>query len=199
MTWSDWMPLPLLPAACVSGIGVAINRVGNTSGRMMAFVIGADGALYRITDSAAGLWEPWVRSAPSEGQAIDTPRGLWPRLGLGRNQDGLLEVFAVSKEMFQQTVWHSWQRSIDDDGWSDWAQFYPGPAPFETLDLYVGSQISQLARNSGWGGWTVAAESPLPISIDYFQSVVDRHGGIQLFGRENGGGNITIWPMREVS
>jgi acylphosphatase len=81
---------------------VAVN---NADGRLEVFVMGADG----------GLWHIW-QTAPNNGWSG------WSSLGgvmtegpiAGRNQDGRLEVFVKGTD---GALWHTWQ-SAPNDGWT---------------------------------------------------------------------------------
>jgi hypothetical protein len=161
--WSGWSSFPLVPPGAASNIAVAEN----SDGRLSVFLIGRDGALWRISQMQPnGGWNAWEQGSPSElklSAAFESQR-----IGVGTNADGRLEVFAFSNNH----LWHSWQTS-PSGSWSDWSVFYDPPSNVGGggSDIVIGRnadgrqevfmkssfngqlyQTWQVTPNGGWSG-----------------------------------------------
>lgn len=129
---------------------------------------------------------------------------------VGRNEDGRLEVFAVSYSWFDRnlmrfsSLWHSWQSL--DGSWSPWSKFGAPKSPWPIHSLAVGSnddgrlelfakdrndedvyQIWQTAPNNGWSEIWHNMRKPdiyLPLQGRWspaLSSAKDRQGRQHLF------------------
>jgi hypothetical protein len=74
----------------------------NDDGRLEAFVIGSDGALWHIWQlTPGGAWGNW--------HSLGTPSSSVNAIGdpfVAENDDGRLEAFAVGSD---DKLWHTWQ------------------------------------------------------------------------------------------
>lgn len=63
-------------------------------GRLQAFGVGSDGALWRVAQAAINVpkWDPWVRMGAEQGKTMAG------RPAIGRNADGRLEVFVITSD-----------------------------------------------------------------------------------------------------
>jgi hypothetical protein len=117
--WSDWTTLGG-PKNRISGLIVGKNQ----DGRLEVFA------------SDGHLWHVW-QTAPN-GSLSRSDWGVWEKLGskpvaaaqhslsIGRNKDGRLEVFSISKppgsrpeSPLREELWSIWQ-TVPNGGWSDW-------------------------------------------------------------------------------
>jgi hypothetical protein len=139
----------------------------NADGRLAAFLLGGDGGMWRIHQTAPGAgWGRWF----DHGKPADNLN--FPILGA--NADGRLEVFAVG---VSQGVWHTWQTAPARD-WSTWASLGWPSAGVRVSDLTVGSNadgrlelfasdprgevwhIWQTAPNGIWSSWASLGGEP---------------------------------------
>jgi hypothetical protein len=84
----------------------ALLQGSNADGRLEAFAIGSDGALWHRSQTAAnGNWGPW--------QSLS---GYVKQINVGRNADGRLEVFGIGSD---NALWHIAQSSANGafGGW----------------------------------------------------------------------------------
>ncbi|MFQ5708205.1 MAG: hypothetical protein ACE5HO_12180, partial [bacterium] len=88
--WSKWKSL----GSPATSKLLSVPRLGrNQDGRLELFAIGSEG----------GLWHVWQK-APNSGwkhwKSLDAPQGvkLTPHLGVGKNQDGRIEAFAIGSD-----------------------------------------------------------------------------------------------------
>src|SRR5205823_2962193 len=163
--WSGWGTLGA-PAG-VALVGLAVGR--NADGRLEAFAIGTDAALWHAWQlPAGGGWSGWDPLGAPPGVTLFAPAA-------GRNADGRLEVFAVGD---QDTLWHRWQVS-PGGGWDGWASlgtppgvaFLQAPAVGQNadgrLEVFAFATAGDvwhiwqdpLAAN-GWPGWESLGGEP---------------------------------------
>ncbi|MBV9357194.1 MAG: hypothetical protein JO023_16910 [Chloroflexi bacterium] len=140
----------------------------NADGRLSAFMLGGDGAIWRIDQTAPNAgWGGWT----SLGKPADTLS--FPTLGT--NADGRLELFAVG---VGQGVWHTWQNAASSGSWSSWSNLGWPSAGVSVNDLAVGANadgrlelfgsdpsgevwhVWQTAPNSGWSSWASLGGEP---------------------------------------
>jgi hypothetical protein len=165
--WSDWHShgdpgVALTPSPAIGA---------SADGRLELFVVGADGALYHIWQTAVNQgWSDWH----SHG---DPGVALMPSPAIGASKDGRLELFAVGAD---GALYHIWQTAVNQ-GWSDWhSHGDPGVALMSSLAIgasadgrlelfVVGADgalyhIWQTAVNEGWSDWH-SHGSPQPFDI----------------------------------
>jgi hypothetical protein len=84
---------------------VAEPTIGhNADGRLVAFVVGSDRALWHNWQlSPGGVWS----GGASLGGSVSQPT-------IGQNEDGRLEDFVVGSD---RALWHNWRSG---GGWSGW-------------------------------------------------------------------------------
>jgi hypothetical protein len=156
--WSDWSSLGAPPGEFISGIAVSHNA----DGRLEAFVrvgLMSVGVLWHVWQTAAGGgWSSWDDLGGELGAHV---------VAAAQNEDGRLEVFAISPG---GTLQHIWQTS-PDDGWSEWEDLSAPPGAALTAGLAVDRNadgrlevfavatdgalwhVWQEAPNSGWSDW----------------------------------------------
>ncbi len=125
--WSGWANLGKPGSISDLGTPVAIN---NKDGRLEVFATGytagtttyTGGDLWHISQSkpSKGPWATWNNlGTPSKSVKIN-------RLGVGRNSDGRLEVFAAGADggsiSSKEGIWHIWQQKPSKGPWSGWAR-----------------------------------------------------------------------------
>jgi hypothetical protein len=108
--WSEWKSMG------TPGSGITLSNqftVGrNQDGRQEVFVLGSDGNLWQIWQTAPnGGWSDW-------GKLGQPPVGIRhsDRITVGENEDGRQELFAVGGD---DALWHIWQVA-PNVGWSGW-------------------------------------------------------------------------------
>ena len=142
-----------------SSLGGAIESLSvgaNKDGRLEAFALGTDGALWHIWETTPGLWSGWASlGAPNAG--------LTGSPVVGSNADGRLEVFARGGD---GALWHIWQ-TAPNGGWSPWASLAGQPRDLIALGANANGAfavfaptppgavavISQTAPSNGWSAW----------------------------------------------
>ena len=167
--WSTWASL-----GRPSGIGgISMPVVSqNQDGRLEAFVIGSDQALWHIWQvSPNGTWGTWFSSGGPQhsNSAIYHPF-------VRKNDDGRLEVFVMIETVDEPfgtnataTLWHIWQ-TAPNGTWSNWASLgrpttgsLSAPSVRKNKDgrlevFTIGSDgelwhIWQLTSGGAWGNW----------------------------------------------
>jgi hypothetical protein len=161
-SWSGWSAL-YIPAA--GPVAFAVTR--NDAGLLQIFVLATTAqppvpALWTVAQQSTGGWGSWE----ALGSFVGAPGST---LVAGQNQDGRLEVFALS----ENAVLHTWQTAPGSSAWSQWASLgAPGGASVQTLaaiqdrdgrlNLFAGGisgqtpsvwQIHQADSNTGWAAW----------------------------------------------
>ena len=125
--WSGWSSLGKPGSISHFDNPVVIN---NKDGRLEVFATGytsgatpyMGGDLWHISQSkpSKGPWSAWktLGSPPYKSVKIN-------RLGVGRNSDGRLEVFATGAVWSvispKEGIWHIWQQKPNKGPWSKWA------------------------------------------------------------------------------
>lgn len=145
-----WSALASFGGTAITSPAVARNH----DGRLEAFVVGADNAVYHLwQQSAGGAWSGFSRLG---GFAASAPV-------VARNADGRLEVFFVG---IDRTIQHAWQ-TTPGGAWSGWASRGGFSASVPSigvnadgrLELFVvGTDNSlkhawQTTPGGAWSGW----------------------------------------------
>lgn len=110
--WGSWASLGAPPGVAFLGT----PRIGaNQDGRLEVFLFGVDDAVWHIWQEPGGGWSTWESLGGEPANAV----------GVGRNADGRLEVFATARPKGgAQPLWHRWQVAANGP-WSfvhDWEQ-----------------------------------------------------------------------------
>ena len=167
-TWSSWTPLGKPPNLN------AINApfvAQNADGRLEAFTVGADGALWHVWQTTPnGVWSNWF----SSGQPAASIRNTSTSLAVSQNLDGRLEAFTIGSD---GALWHIWQ-TIPNGTWSNWASLgLPAGASITSpptvgknkdghLEVLVSGHdgalwhIWQTVPGNGWGNWESLGTPP---------------------------------------
>src|SRR6266704_3214060 len=107
-TWSSWTPLGKPPNLN------AINApfvAQNADGRLEAFTVGADGALWHVWQTTPnGVWSNWASLGLPKAVSITSPPTV------EKNKDGRLEVLVSGHD---GALWHIWQ-TVPGSVWSNW-------------------------------------------------------------------------------
>src|SRR6266702_3205378 len=167
--WSNWASLD--KPSGIGGISMPVVSQ-NQDGRLEAFVIGSDQALWHIWQvSPNGTWGTWFSSG---GPQHGNPTIYRPFVR--KNDDGRLEVFVMIETVDEPfgtnanaTLWHIWQVAPNGT-WSNWASLGTPTkgslsAPFVRknddgrLEVFtIGSDgalwhIWQTTTGGAWGNW----------------------------------------------
>ena len=176
------------------GMGVTGGPViiRDAAGRLHAFVVGDDQALWHIRQiSPNSVWNAWN----SFGGKIDLLR-------VATNQDGRLEVFARGAE--DRALWHMWEISPGGE-WSDWSPLGGQIDLLEVqanldgrLEVFVRGiadqalwHIWQVAPNSFWSVW-----ASLGGQIDMLSTASNIDGRIEVFAR---GTDKALWHIWQTA
>jgi hypothetical protein len=134
----------------------------SADGRLELFVVGSDGALWHIWQTApGGGWVSWTgHGGPSGVRLLGSPT-------LAASADGRLELFAAGSD---GALWHIWQTAANN-GWTGWSSHGAPPGArlggspamaanaAKRLELFVVDtegvlwHIWQTAPSNGWSGW----------------------------------------------
>ena len=108
--WSTWSSLGAPPPGMMAGtVAVASNQ----DGRLEVFVVGEDGALWHIWQTAPNNgWSTWASFSIPAAQT-----GLAAQPIVCANANGTLAVFVIDSN---QNIWYLRQTS-PNNGWSGWA------------------------------------------------------------------------------
>jgi hypothetical protein len=165
----------------------------NQDGRLEAFVVGPDQALWHIAQiSPYGPWSDWSKL---DGNLAGNPV-------VGVNADGRLEVFVRGSD---NALWHNWQVSPGGD-WAGWASLGGLLAGEPVVDSNLDGRLEvfawgfdralwhnwQVAPNGDWSGWaTLQGE----LTSD---PVVARNddGRLEVFGR---GLDNALWHIWQTA
>jgi hypothetical protein len=139
------------PALSLGGQVASDPAVGkNRDGRLEAFVVGPDQALWHIAQiSPDGPWSDWSKL---DGNLAGNPV-------VGVDADGRLEVFVRGSD---NALWHNWQVSPGGD-WAGWASLGGQLAGEPVVDSNLDGRLEVfawgfdkalwLAPNGDWSGW----------------------------------------------
>jgi hypothetical protein len=170
--------------------GPAIIR--DPAGRLHAFVVGDDEALWHIQQTAPNNgWTTWN----SFGGKIDLLR-------VATNQNGRLEVFARGAE--DLALWHMWEIS-PGGAWSPWS---PLGGQIDLLEVQANLDgrlevfgrgiadhalwhIWQVVPNGSWSGW-----ASLGGQIDLLSVAANQDGRIEVFAR---GTDLALWHIWQTA
>jgi len=209
-SWSNWNALG---KPTNEGIRPPFSVHVNDDGRLEAFAIGSDEALWHIWQLAPnGSWSNWNSlNKPSGTGNITTPLA-------SQNQDGRLEAFAIGSD---GALWHIWQ-TTPGGTWGNWFSS-GGPARsnpnrtyafvrknadgrlevflmIETADEPFGTNVNttlwhiwQVAPNGSWSGWA-SLGSPTPTSVVSAPTVrKNQDGHLEAFVISSDGALWHIW------
>jgi predicted phage baseplate assembly protein len=206
IVWSDW--------ASLGGILNSRSRIAagrNQDGRLEAFVLGQDGAIWHnwqlFTPAGIG-WSGWASMGMSGLTTPGAPNvGLQPMLQAASNADGRLELFTLGTD---NALWHIWQVA-PNDGWSSWASL-GGVLPvgssltagrnqdgrLEVFGIGMDGAVWHNAQLTagGWSGWlslgkpTPGLQMQAPLSVSH-----NADGRLELFtlGTDN-----ALWHIWQV-
>jgi acylphosphatase len=202
-TWSTWKSLGTPPGTNSISYPVASE---NADGRLEAFVIGSDNALWHIWQATpAGSWGGWSSLAkPPVANAFFVPF-------VRKNDDGRLEVFTVGTD---GTLWHIWQVA-PNRAWSNWASLGNPPTAnvqsppsvrknkdgrLEAFSICSDGalwHIAQVAPGSVWGSWDSLGTPSKSVILSAGPIVVENTDGrLEAFV---GGSDNALWHTWQVS
>ena len=180
LLWHIWQTAPNGPWSSWASLGIPADNIGismpvasqNQDGRLEAFVMGSDGALWHIWQTTpGGTWGSWFSSGGPQHANPSMSRAT-----VRKNDDGRLEVFLMIDEADEPTgtnqsatIWHIWQ-TAPNGTWSSWASLgsptqgnRSAPSVRKNDDgrlevFWIGSDgalwhIWQLSAGGVWGTW----------------------------------------------
>ncbi len=201
--WSSWGFLGTPPGITSISYPVAGE---NADGRLEAFIIGSDNALWhKWQTKPGGTWGGWFSlEKPSSGNAFFIPF-------IRKNDDGRLEVFTVGTDGM---LWHLWQVA-PNAAWSQWtslgnpptANVQSAPSVRKNKDgrleaFIIGSDgalwhIWQLLPGGAWGNWDSLGMPSNSVILSAGPIVVENiDGRLEAF---TGGTDNTLWHTWQVS
>ncbi len=131
--------------------GTIISRTtvsANSDGRLEAFALGSDSALWhKWQTSAGGGWSSWESLG---GTLISDPEPVL-------NADGRIEVFALGAD---HAVWHTAQTSPGNNVWSAWASLGGYLTGNPAVRANADGRLDVLARGGDSGLWEVRQTVP---------------------------------------
>src|SRR6266581_2251919 len=157
--WSNWFSSGQ-PAASIANAQYPPSMAQNADGRLEAFTVGADGALWHVWQTTPnGVWSNWF----SSGQPAASIRNTSTSLAVSQNLDGRLEAFTSGHD---GALWHIWQ-TVPGNGWGNWdslgtpSNIAINSSPFVSknddarLEAFVNGSDGTL-----WHCWQVAPGGP---------------------------------------
>jgi hypothetical protein len=106
--WSGWVTRGAPASVLLEGAPVVAP---SADGRLEVFIIGSDGALWHVWQTApSNGWSGWLSHGTPPNIFIDGT------IALALNADGRQEIFALAND---GAVWHIWQ-TVPSNGWSGW-------------------------------------------------------------------------------
>jgi len=217
--WHIWQVTPNGPWGAWASLGKPPGPVfittplvsANDDGRLEAFVIGSDRALWHIWQTAPGApWGGWASlGGPPTGNMV-----LYPFLR--KNDDGRLEVFVTAESHsavgVTGTLWHVWQVAPNGP-WGAWASLGKPTANISAptvrknddgrLEIFVNGSdgalwhMWQLTAGGGWGSWS-SLGSPSSLEIGSFTPFVAENddGRLEAFAVGSDG---ALWHTWQIS
>ncbi len=174
--WGSWASLgsPLTGQYGAESIAVGHNE----DGRLEVFAIGSDGALWHTyqTQPNQTSWSGWA--------SLDNPAGgiMLSRLAVGKNEDGRLEVFAISSD---GALWRTRQTQPNQASWSGWTSLGNPSGGITLYTLAVGQnedeRLEVLAIGSNGALWHTYQTQPNQTSWSSWTSLGNPTGGITLY------------------
>jgi hypothetical protein len=200
-TWSSWTPRGKPPG--VNNINDPFV-VQNADGRLEAFVIGSDGALWHVWQTTPnGTWGNWLSSGQPSASIRNTS------LAVSQNHDGRLEAFTIGSD---GALWHIWQ-TTPNGTWSNWTSLgLPNSMSItspptveinkdERLEVLVSAHdgaiwhIWQKAPGSVWGNWDSLGTPPnITVNPSPFVSKND-DGRLEAFVNGSDGALWHCWQV----
>src|SRR6266700_3711569 len=202
--WSNWFSSDQ-PATSLANAQFPPSIAQNADGRLEAFTVGTDGALWHIYQVAPnGTWSSWTpRGKPPNLNAVNAPF-------VAQNADGRLEAFTVGTD---GALWHVWQ-TTPNGTCSNWASMglpkavsITSPPTVEKnkdgrLEVLVSGHdgalwhIWQTVPGSVWGNWDSLGTPPnISINSSPFVSKKD-DGRLEAFVNGSDG---SLWHCWQVS
>src|SRR6266568_790517 len=201
--WSSWTPRGKPPN--LNAINAPIVAQ-NADGRLEAFTIGSDGALWHVWQTTPnGLWSNWF----SSGQPTASVRNTSLSLTVSQNLDGRLEAFTTGSD---GALWHIWQ-TTPNGTWSNWASMglpkavsITSPPTVEKnkdgrLEVLVSGHdgalwhIWQTVPGSVWGNWDSLGTPPnIAINLSPFVSK-NADGRLEAFVNGSDGALWHCWQV----
>lgn len=222
--WFNWFSSGR-PSASIGNAQFPPSLAQNVDGRLEAFTVGTDGALWHIYQVAPnGIWSGWAPlGTPPNVHAVTVPI-------VGQNADGRLEVFTIGSD---GALWHIWQTRPGQGPWSNWfssgrpaasvSNTSPALAVSQNLDgrlevFTVGSDgalwhLWQSRPNGTWSTWAslgfpTGASIPSPLLWGRIEMDASRCWPAATTGRsgtsgkrhpEKGGALGTPWARRPLA
>jgi hypothetical protein len=174
----------------------------DADGRLEAFTIGADGALWHIYQVAVnGTWRNWTpRGKPPGVNTVNAPF-------VGQNADGRLEVFSIGSD---GALWHVWQ-TTPNGTWGNWFSSGQPSASIRNTSLAVSQNhdgrleaftigsdgalwhIWQTTPNGAWSNWT-SLGLPNSMSITSPPTIeINKDGRLEVLVCAHDGALWHIW------
>src|SRR2546421_245315 len=108
--WSNWLSSGQ-PTTSIANAQFPPSIAQNADGRLEAFTIGTDGALWHIWQTTPnGTWSKWASMGLPKAVSITSPPTV------EKNKDGRLEVLVSGHD---GALWHIWQ-TVPGNGWGNW-------------------------------------------------------------------------------
>src|SRR6266496_4112763 len=201
--WSNWFSSGQ-PVTSLANAQFPPSMAQNADGRLEAFTVGTDGALWHIYQVAPnGTWSSWTpRGKPPNLTAINAPF-------VDKNADGRLEALTIGSD---GALWHIWQ-TTPNGTWSNWASLglpksmsITSPPTVEKnkdgrLEVLVSGHdgallhIWQTVPGSVWGNWD-SLGSPPNIAINSFPFVsINADGRLEAFVNGSDGALWHCWQV----
>lgn len=200
--WSSWASLGAPSGVRVTALAVAQNQDGRLE-------------LFAVCDGVPCVAHTW-QTAPNEGWSSwhalsDADIPYSPTMGalaltVGRNQDGRLEVFALSNQF---GLVHSYQESPSRGPWSSWAVLGK-PSGVSLTAMAVGQDASGILEilglttdgtlwhtwqtRPGWSHWN-SLGAPAGLELQQLVVVQDGTGRLDVFGCAN----KAMWQIQQTA
>ena len=213
--WHIWQVTPNGPWGAWASLGKPPGPVfittplvsANDDGRLEAFVIGSDRALWHIWQTAPGApWGGWASlGGPPTGNMV-----LYPFLR--KNDDGRLEVFVTAESHsavgVTGTLWHVWQVA-PNSSWSPWASLAHPPNSAAVGGPVVGRNadgrlevfaldapgalwhIWQTSAGHGWFHWFSSGRPQ--VTLNWLDVIQNADGRLEVFALAEHAGIWHIW------
>lgn len=198
--WSDWIEL-------FPGKQVQVEAIFQGT-RAYVFSLGADGLIrHRWETSSGGAWDSSPTLAVLPGLALQPPKFI--KFRIARNEDGRLELFAISKS---GKLYHRWELPrlhpntslrlsvwtlLDDGPCQDLAVGTNSDGRLEVF-FASGGNLFHRWQNSPNGGWSSQDSIPLDAPMGSLKSLItgsDAEGRLMVYGVAEDGLVWHAWQM----
>lgn len=184
-----------------------IAMTSDLDGYLAVALSAGDNVMYSRQGSADGLWAEWE----SLGDPLNGAGGPHHPAGLGRNQDGRMEVFIPSG--YSPEVWYRSQKQPEGYDWNEWRSL-----GFPSGEGAVGAQPPTVARNKDgrlevylalgtdiwhtwqsranhdqWVPWRSLGSPAAGAEVGWPTVIPDRQGRLQLFASSG----PAVWSRRQ--